>query len=342
MSARRSRNARRAHGPAFDPYAQPRRPQGVRVDDEPGLSDGLRGSIPAAAVLPLRFFLGAMFLYAGLDKLLDPAFLRPDGPGSIAFQLQEFARISLARTLVTVFPQPFPILTGLGISLLEIAVGLGRDLRAAVSLECGRRRRALDPVLPDRVVDDSAVLSRLLTSRTPLAGSRSPPPDLAVCSTVEGWLASRVESKAAATRPVWAGAAPGEDSADPGRESDPAAWHPRGRQRQRRGASDGCPAALHLSRPPLTGARTRPWGTSTAPTQSAGPGAHRRHDRCALGADRRRRRRPARHPRPGAYRPGSSLPGAVDRRSGGHRPSARRLRRGIRRGLYPPGLHRSI
>ncbi len=87
-----------------------------------GISDGF---VPAAALLPLRFFLGGMFLYAGIDKLLDPAFLRSDGPGSIAVQLLEFARVSPLAPLVTLFAEPFPMLVGLGISLLEIAIGLG-------------------------------------------------------------------------------------------------------------------------------------------------------------------------------------------------------------------------
>lgn len=83
------------------------------------------GFVPAAALLPLRVFLGGMFLYAGLDKLADPAFLSSDGPGSIALQLQEFARVSPLAPLVTLFAEPFPVLVGLGIALLEIAIGLG-------------------------------------------------------------------------------------------------------------------------------------------------------------------------------------------------------------------------
>ena len=35
------------------------------------------------ALLPVRFFLGATFLYAGLDKLLDPTFLDPAAPTSL-------------------------------------------------------------------------------------------------------------------------------------------------------------------------------------------------------------------------------------------------------------------
>ena len=44
-------------------------------------------AIPVATLLPLRLFLGGMLLYAGVDKLLDPAFLQATGPGSIGEQL---------------------------------------------------------------------------------------------------------------------------------------------------------------------------------------------------------------------------------------------------------------
>ena len=44
------------------------------------------------ALLPLRFFVGATFLYAGIDKLIDPRFLNASGPGSIAEQLAGFTQ----------------------------------------------------------------------------------------------------------------------------------------------------------------------------------------------------------------------------------------------------------
>ncbi len=73
----------------------------------------------------LRLFLGVTFIYAGLDKLIDPTFLRVSGPGSIASQLDAFVRVSPIAVLVEVIAQPWPILTGLLISIAEIAVGLG-------------------------------------------------------------------------------------------------------------------------------------------------------------------------------------------------------------------------
>jgi thiosulfate dehydrogenase [quinone] large subunit len=77
------------------------------------------------ALLPLRFFVGATFVYAGLDKLIDPRFLQATGPGSIGEQLTGFTHASPLAGLVTVFALPFPVLIGLLMALAEIAIGLG-------------------------------------------------------------------------------------------------------------------------------------------------------------------------------------------------------------------------
>ena len=77
------------------------------------------------ALLPLRVFLGVTFIYAGVDKLVDPAFLRATGPGSIGEQLAEFIKISPIAPLVAIFGQTFPVEIGLLIAIAEIAVGLG-------------------------------------------------------------------------------------------------------------------------------------------------------------------------------------------------------------------------
>jgi thiosulfate dehydrogenase [quinone] large subunit len=78
-----------------------------------------------AALLPLRFFVGATFLYAGIDKLIEPRFLAASGPGSIGEQLAAFTHGSPLAGLVTVFALPFPVLVGVLIALAEIAIGLG-------------------------------------------------------------------------------------------------------------------------------------------------------------------------------------------------------------------------
>jgi thiosulfate dehydrogenase [quinone] large subunit len=77
------------------------------------------------ALLPLRIFLGATFVYAGVDKLLDPAFLRAAGPGSIGSQLDEFVKVSPIGPIVHLFGQPFPVEMGMLIAVAEIAIGLG-------------------------------------------------------------------------------------------------------------------------------------------------------------------------------------------------------------------------
>jgi len=77
------------------------------------------------ALVLLRLFLGVTFLYAGLDKLIDPTLLRTSGPGSIASQLDEFVRVSPIAILVQIFARPWPILIGLLVSIGEIAIGIG-------------------------------------------------------------------------------------------------------------------------------------------------------------------------------------------------------------------------
>ncbi len=77
------------------------------------------------ALLPLRFFAGGTFLYAGLDKFLNPAFLREGGSGSIAQQLQGFTHDSPLTPLIQAIALPHPTLVGGLIALGEIAVGLG-------------------------------------------------------------------------------------------------------------------------------------------------------------------------------------------------------------------------
>jgi len=82
------------------------------------------GSIRALATLPLRAFFGFTFLYAGLDKLLDPTFLDAASPASIQAQMVVFARLSPLGDLVRAsLPLAMPI--GILIAIGEIGVGLG-------------------------------------------------------------------------------------------------------------------------------------------------------------------------------------------------------------------------
>ena len=139
-----SRTRQPPPGRRYDPRDPRDRPRGDAEPGRPSAGDGDRRAAaghgpsgraargPGAggerlhpALIPLRLFLGATFLYAGLDKLLDRAFLQAAGPGSIGQQLEGFVHISPVAPLVEVFALPFPVLTGLAIALLEIAIGIG-------------------------------------------------------------------------------------------------------------------------------------------------------------------------------------------------------------------------
>jgi thiosulfate dehydrogenase (quinone) large subunit len=74
--------------------------------------------------VPLRFFFGLTFLYAGLDKLLDPTFFDATNPTSMHGQLVAFARVSPLGDLIRLsLPLATPI--GLAIAVAEIGVGVG-------------------------------------------------------------------------------------------------------------------------------------------------------------------------------------------------------------------------
>ncbi|HZC33175.1 MAG TPA: Rieske 2Fe-2S domain-containing protein [Candidatus Bathyarchaeia archaeon] len=80
--------------------------------------------MPGAALLPIRFFFGATFLYAGFDKLLDPTFFDPASAASIQSQMAGFARFSPIGELVR-FGEPVAVPIGLLIAVTEIGIGLG-------------------------------------------------------------------------------------------------------------------------------------------------------------------------------------------------------------------------
>jgi thiosulfate dehydrogenase [quinone] large subunit len=90
---------------------------------------------PAAALLPLRAFLGATFVYAGVQKLSDPGFLHPGAPTYIGTQLRGFAQGTPGGWLLQTFALPHPALAGVGVAVTEIAIGvlvlLGLATRAA-------------------------------------------------------------------------------------------------------------------------------------------------------------------------------------------------------------------
>ncbi|QGV78992.1 DoxX family protein [Streptomyces ficellus] len=89
-----------------------------------GEPPGLRASAARYALLPLRVFLGVTFIYAGLDKLTDAAFMSATGTGSIGEMMRSVRDSSAVPWLVDLAlksPEGF----GYGIALGELAVGLG-------------------------------------------------------------------------------------------------------------------------------------------------------------------------------------------------------------------------
>ena len=75
-------------------------------------------------LLPLRLFLGITFLFAGLQKLADPRFLRAGAPGSIQAQLQAAVGTSPIGSHLGGLAS-HALVVGVAIALAEVAVGIG-------------------------------------------------------------------------------------------------------------------------------------------------------------------------------------------------------------------------
>jgi thiosulfate dehydrogenase [quinone] large subunit len=76
------------------------------------------------ALLPLRAFLGITFVFAGLQKLANPAFFNASNPASIQAQLTAAQRISPIHALLGPISH-VSVLIGLVIAFGELAIGLG-------------------------------------------------------------------------------------------------------------------------------------------------------------------------------------------------------------------------
>jgi thiosulfate dehydrogenase [quinone] large subunit len=76
------------------------------------------------ALLPLRLFLGATFVFAGLQKLANPNFFNAQSPNSIQAQLIASARLSPIHSVLSHLVQ-FAKPLGIIISLSELAIGIG-------------------------------------------------------------------------------------------------------------------------------------------------------------------------------------------------------------------------
>ncbi|SCK28377.1 DoxX family protein [Streptomyces sp. WMMB 322] len=92
------------------------------VSGSPG---SLRARASKYALLPLRLFLGATFIYAGLDKLvLNKEFLSGKGGDSLVQVLDSVENVAAIPALVNL-AQNDPKAFGIAIAAGEIAVGLG-------------------------------------------------------------------------------------------------------------------------------------------------------------------------------------------------------------------------
>ncbi|MBB4891799.1 thiosulfate dehydrogenase [quinone] large subunit [Streptomyces olivoverticillatus] len=76
------------------------------------------------ALLPLRVFLGVTFIYAGLDKLTDSAFMAASGPGSLG-ELMHSVRDSAAIPGLVDLALKSPTGFGYALAAGELAVGIG-------------------------------------------------------------------------------------------------------------------------------------------------------------------------------------------------------------------------
>ncbi|MEV6171057.1 DoxX family protein [Streptomyces sp. NPDC051954] len=100
---------------------------GIRTDTHPPYRDGggdWRDTATRYALLPLRVFLGVTFIYAGLDKLTDSAFLKDSGSGSVG-DLMRTVRDSAAIPDLVDLALKSPVGFGYAIAFGELAVGIG-------------------------------------------------------------------------------------------------------------------------------------------------------------------------------------------------------------------------
>jgi thiosulfate dehydrogenase (quinone) large subunit len=106
-----------------------------RLEATPGTGNPASGvadswKAQSVSIRLLRAFLGATFLYAGIQKLADPNFLHAGSLDFIGAQLKAFAHGSPIVGLLNELARA-PVVTGIAVALLEIAVGLGTLLGIA-------------------------------------------------------------------------------------------------------------------------------------------------------------------------------------------------------------------
>ncbi|MFG3658192.1 DoxX family protein [Streptomyces sp. NPDC047706] len=100
----------------------------VRTETDSTHHDGgrtdWRDTATRYALLPLRVFLGITFVYAGLDKLTDSAFLQEAGSGSIGDTMRAVRDSSAVPALVDMALEN-PVGFGCAMAFGELAVGIG-------------------------------------------------------------------------------------------------------------------------------------------------------------------------------------------------------------------------
>lgn len=79
---------------------------------------------PGWLILPLRGFLAVTFVYAGLQKLANPAYLNPSNPSSVVGQMRLLRHVSPIGPLLGLSLHA-PTAVGLLIAFGELAVGVG-------------------------------------------------------------------------------------------------------------------------------------------------------------------------------------------------------------------------
>ncbi|MEU9921106.1 DoxX family protein [Streptomyces griseoluteus] len=101
--------------------------QGMRTDTHTSHLDGdrdWRATATRYALLPLRIFLGVTFVYAGLDKITDSAFMKASGAGSLGDTMRAVRDSSAIPALVDLALKS-PVGFGYAIAFGELAVGIG-------------------------------------------------------------------------------------------------------------------------------------------------------------------------------------------------------------------------
>ncbi|MFI8519085.1 DoxX family protein [Streptomyces sp. NPDC085481] len=97
---------------------------GARGSGGSGRLDAWKALASRYALVPLRIFLGVTFIYAGLDKLTDPAFFSDTGTESIGEVMRGVRDTSAIPALVDLALKS-PVGFGYAIAIGELAVGLG-------------------------------------------------------------------------------------------------------------------------------------------------------------------------------------------------------------------------